>query len=568
MKTTNSLHRKTAATTRNKTLNDPPNGHTALPVTGTGNSSLAHPLLTRHTTTRLSKTTSDASEGASSRSFGFFRRRVRRLFHHEQQDSAIQADRTPEISPIEPYLHLCPDGLHRCYQPLPAVVRFLTVCLATSVAFLSTNRKKMLSGFSFFVIRQTAMLLFKSIAYTLIAQVILQDTLFAYKRPSRVTMKTLMQKYFLPSSLSKYEPITVDAPQAASASNATIQDENPTDPVTLGVHYLRYDNDEDADEDESAAANSKGRSFGAMYFQHGFGASSLSWLPVLPKLAKQMNARVALGHDTVGFGFTDRPKDARWYRPKQAARIAKEIMAKESKASCDEKSAQPVCLVGHSMGSRATLRLATQLPEETPKLIVLSSPALGLIVPKSAKAPPSSFLAKAMGSVSTAMSRKVLSPVLQYVLRRVVGTNGSWRKGLEGAWGDPKKLTEESDVLRYSWPSIGYGWEEGILRFAGAQVLPVDDELDDDFLLMRKVLDLPNTKVLIVLGSKDMVIPTSSVKRFLERVKSSKGENALKSADVPIVELEGLGHCAFEEDREVFCGALEQLVRDHWDKYT
>ena len=441
------------------------------------------------------------------------------------------------------------------------------MCLATSLAVLSTNRKNMLSGFSFFLIRQTAMLLFKSVAYTLIAQIILQDTLFANKRPSRVTMKTLVQKHFLPSSLSKYEPITVDAPQPASASNTTIQDESPIDPVTLGVHYLQYDNDEEEDEDETAVGNSKGRFFGAIYFQHGFGASSLSWLPVLPKLAKQMNARVALGHDTVGFGFTDRPKDARWYRPKQAARIAKAILAKESQASSDEtqQTAQPVCLFGHSMGSRATLRLATQLPEETPKLIVLSSPALGLIAPKSPKAPPSSFLAKTMSSISTSISRKVLNPVLQCVLRRVVGTNGSWRKGLEGAWGDPKKLTEDSDVLRYSWPSIGYGWEEGILRFAGAQVLPLDDELDDDFLLMRKVLDLPNTKVLIVLGSKDMVIPTSSVKRFMARVKASTGENTATKADAPIVELEGLGHCAFEEDREVFCVAVEQLLRDHWD---
>jgi len=411
-------------------------------------------------------------------------------------------------------------------------------------------------------------------------------------------MKSLVQKYFLPSSLSKYKPITIDPitqPPAserkgiADSSSTTSSTEN--EPFTLGVHYLQYDNDSieeeekvsEKDDDSGTASasstspsknpnNPKKRSFDAMYFQHGFGASSLSWLPVLPTLAKQMNARVALGHDTVGFGFTDRPKDRRWYRPKQAARIAQAILAQERKATLpsedDTKSGAndapaPICLVGHSMGSRSILRMATQLPRETPKLIILSSPALGLISPNLSKTTtPSSKPAQLASSLSTALSKKVFRPAANYVLSRVVGTRGSWRKGLESAWGDPD-VTEDSDVLRYSWPSIGCGWEEGILNFAGAQVLPVDDELDDDFILMRTVLDLPHTKVLIILGSKDRVIPTRSVERFLEQVVSSEsGEN---NNDVPIVEMEGLGHCAFEEDREAFCETVEQLVRDHWD---
>lgn len=450
------------------------------------------------------------------------------------------------------------------------IVRALTVCLSTFMAFASTNWwKKKLPALSFVLVRQIATFLFKAITCSLVAQVVLQDTLFSSTRPSRVTMKTLVQKYFLPSSLSKYEPITVAPPCISPGINATtIGSELPAnseleESSTLGVHYLQYDND-NSDDDSTKNSNSQ-RSFSAIYFQHGFGASSLSWLPVLPKLAKQMNAKVALGHDTVGFGFTDRPKDARWYRSKQSARIAEAILARESAATSD-KAPAPVCLFGHSMGSRATLRLATQLPSETPKLIVLSSPALGLISPTPYKAPPSSILAKSMASFSkmvSAVSQRILNPSFEYVLRRIIGMDGSWKKGLQGAWGDPSKVNEDSDVLRYSWPSIGYGWEKGILKFAGAQVLPVDDELDDDFLLMRKVLQLPRTKVLIVLGSKDMVIPTSSVERFMERVASS--DKTIDKAQVPIVELEGLGHCAFEEDRETFCNAVEELVKDNWD---
>lgn len=517
-------------------------------------------LRSRLSATRLSATTPSAEGGGEAKSNndsiyrGLFRKSVDRFLFRERVLEPIETLQ-PRTSPIEPYLYLVPEGLQRYYRPLPNLLRALVILVVTRTAFLST-RWTNVKGISFRLVRQFAGFLFKAVAWSLLAQMVLQDTLFVDTQPSRVTMKTLMKQYFLPTSLSKYQPITINpiAPQLDES-----QGTEPHQPFALGVHYLQYDNDEKDDSDTTNDNNK--RSFGAMYFQHGFGASSLSWLPVLPTLAKQMNARVALGHDTVGFGFTDRPRDKRWYRPRQAARIAGAILEQEGSASETDNANNnaPVCLVGHSMGSRSTLRLATQLPADTPKLIILSSPALGLIAPQPPRAPPSSNpAARLASSVSNAISAKLVRPASRYLLRRIIGANGSWKKGLEGAWGEPKKLTEDSDVLRYSWPSIGYGWEEGILDFAGAQVLPADDELDDDVLLLRKVLEQPHTKVLIVLGSRDRVIPTRSVERFLELVGASP-------SDVPIVELEGLGHCAFEEDRETFCDAVEQLVKDHWD---
>ena len=479
----------------------------------------------------------------------------------------------PRISPIEPNLYMIPDVLHRYYQPLPIIARIVTVCLSTWRAFVSTKWTKAPS-FSFLLLRQTAGFLFRSVAWFLIAQTVLQETLFVGSRPSRVTMKTLLQDYFLPSTLSKYNPITIDPiPSITDGSSITSTTENER--YTLGVHYIQYNNtnfseetdaqeeneDSDAETELSTGSNTKRRSFDAVYFQHGFGASSLSWLPVLPAMVQQMNARVGLGHDTVGFGWTDRPRDRRWYRPRQGARIARAILGRETR---DEPS-RPVCLVGHSMGSRATLRLATQLPPETPKLIVLASPALGLIAPRPPREPPSSRPAKLAGAVSAAVARRIVRPVSRYALRRAIGARGFWRKGLESIWGHPERLTEDGDVLRYSWPAVGYGWEEGILNFASAQVLPVDDALDDDYDLMREVLDLPHTKVVIVLGSRDLVIPTKSVERFMERVLSSGSPEEIDQKDVPIVELEGLGHIAFEEDQKTFCEAVEHLVRDHWD---
>jgi pimeloyl-ACP methyl ester carboxylesterase len=144
----------------------------------------------------------------------------------------------------------------------------------------------------------------------------------------------------------------------------------------------------------------------------------------------------------------------------------------------------------------------------------------------------------------------------KYALRRIVGTEGSWKSGLKAAWGDPAKVSD-GDVLRFSWPSIGENWEEGILNFASAQGLPQEDELDDDRTLLQRVLDLPNTKVVVVLGSKDRVVPSTHVKKFME--------NFDRKDRVPIIELDGLGHDAFEEDTEAFCDAVDQLLKSHWD---
>jgi pimeloyl-ACP methyl ester carboxylesterase len=470
-----------------------------------------------------------ASEGANK--IGVFRRGIRRFFNDIEEEMSFPA--VPVVSPIDPYLHMFPKGLHTCYRPLPRLVQGLNVLLATWMAIVSTSWKKHQLPVSYFYwIRKAAMVLLKAAVYSLVTQIALQESIFkARLGPSRVSTQTLMQKYFLPTSLSKYEPIHMGSLGPPSLSG---------DKTSLGVHYLQYDNQEESDD--------AGRKFDAVYFQHGFGASSLSWLPVFPSLTKQLGANVALGHDAVGFGFTDRPTDPLWYTPLQSARIAQAIL--ESKVS----KTDAVCLVGHSMGSRSIVRLATRLPSETRKLIILSSPALGLL-----KSPPPGTAPKKPSRVV----KSLLKPAFKWVLRKVVGTPNAWKKGLQGAWGNSSKVQEHSEVLRYSWPSIGSGWEDGLLRFAKAQMLPMENELDDDLVAFRKVLEDPNAQILIVLGSKDKVVPTLSVRAFLEKVRQSQPYR-----EPVVVELDGLGHCAFEEDCETFCKTVEDLVAGHWDILT
>ena len=249
-------------------------------------------------------------------------------------------------------------------------------------------------------------------------QTILQDI---FLPPSRITISTLLQRYFLPSPLSNYETMALP-----------IHDKE----IQLGVHYLKYHyNHEHASQQVDSDPGTK-RGLDVLYVNHGFGASSLSWLPALPKLVQRCKARVGLGHDAPGFGFTERPNDIEPYQLSSSATIGTQLIQQQSqdqqpamRQAADRLTApKAVALFGHSMGSITTLHMALQLPKETAKLIVLCSPALGLgptgqrrnqeasstLLPKKAK----QILFR---PISQFIARLVVNPIFGYILRRLVG---------------------------------------------------------------------------------------------------------------------------------------------------
>ncbi len=121
----------------------------------------------------------------------------------------------------------------------------------------------------------------------------------------------------------------------------------------------------------------------------------------------------------------------------------------------------------------------------------------------------------------------------------------SWRQGLKGAvWGNPDSV-RDSDVLRYQWPSIGKGWERGLLKFASAQ------RRYDDHALLQQVLDLPNTTVAIVIGSRDRVISPEITLKFL---------SDFQDYNLNVVQLQNMGHNSFEEDVETFITTVEKIL--------
>jgi pimeloyl-ACP methyl ester carboxylesterase len=240
----------------------------------------------------------------------------------------------------------------------------------------------------------------------LLAQVSLQEV---FCRPSRISMRDLGRKYHLPSAISKYESLHVP-------------DSNGSATAPIGVHYLKY-----SKKKEIKGGGSIIPLVDAVYVHHGFGASSLSWLPTLPSLVHRLGARVGLGHDMVGFGFTDRRGGLDWYTTDASARISRAVFAKET---LHGKSPDSVAVFGHSLGAIGALKMALQLPRETSKFIILCAPALGLMsgrFPEKEEESPSKRehssgpLRGLRTGVFSFLRKTVAFPLGGYVLRRAVG---------------------------------------------------------------------------------------------------------------------------------------------------
>jgi len=440
----------------------------------------------------------------------------------------VMVDIDPEKHPENPLLYLIPEDLRPTYRPLPRLVQTAVILASAYFSAVSTWER-----FTFIQplailrklrpappLRELIAFATKTILGALIVQLSLQEI---FCRPSRISVNNLRERYYLPSTLSQYQNLQV------STKNE--------EPAPIGIHYLKYAN------------GKKGTlKLDAIYVHHGFGASSLSWLPTLPSLVDRLDARVGLGHDMVGFGFTDRQDILDWYTTDSSARISQAVFSKEVEANGYRASA--ALLFGHSLGAIGVLKMALGLPREISKHVILCSPALGLsgnFSEESNENHAPRFFRRVKNRITSFFRSFVIFPTGGYILRRAVGSKNFWRRGLEkAAWGNPDKL-KASDVLRYQWPSIGRGWERGLLQFASAQ------RRNDDISLLREVLNLPNTTVSVIIGSNDKVIRPDLTRDFLAN---------FEGANIRVIELDGLGHTTFEEDVDTFVNAVEGIVND------
>ena len=565
--------------------------------------------------------------------------------HQQTQMQQQRHHRVPRID--EPNLYDIPPNIHPTYRPIPLILRMIiNVSSAILIArikswkhlisILKNVYHHLPSSLSFTQALTTTstsnnniinyMTLLKNVISILLRYFIV-STLFkvtiqevAY-RPSRVTMEYLVENDLLPSTLSCYQDVDVerfddvvddDAAAAAGgeSGNGDASDKEATQKTKrmnhqIGVHSLQYVNPNKYDDTSSSVTSKKANkehdtNIDAISLHHGFGASSLSWLPILPSLVQQLDARVGVAHDSVGFGFTDRPhhdddddSHLEKYSSEMNVGIGFELLKsvhkevedgvpgveKDEKAEEEKngKKRSNIAIFGHSMGAKAALQMALACSkrngsdddvEFNPSLVVLVAPALeGVALPSSSRGKMlvsgKSSRKSSPGSISNKLSqvgssiwvtcRKIFfHHPFRFGLRRLVGgTPNFWRKGLASAWGDPKRLSE-SDVLRFQWPSIGMGWEQGLLDLVrhklSSSSASSSASLNDEQLLHR-VSNMKNTKVVIIYGSKDRIVRFEGA--VAEKVKQ-------EFPNVHLVRMEG-GHDPFEEDVDGFLNELKAV---------
>lgn len=129
-----------------------------------------------------------------------------------------------------------------------------------------------------------------------------------------------------------------------------------------------------------------------------------------------------------------------------------------------------------------------------------------------------------------------------------------WKRGLRQVWGNPDRVTD-SDALRFQWPSVGKGWEDGLLKFTKAQTQYLRS--NNDTSLLEKVLH-PDTNayITVVVGSHDKVVSLNTVRRYLQPFQSQ----------VRVVEMQGMGHDPFEEDVDGFVKTLLQVLSEEKER--
>jgi pimeloyl-ACP methyl ester carboxylesterase len=203
-------------------------------------------------------------------------------------------------------------------------------------------------------------------------------------------------------------------------SNEPTTSTNSPSPVPIGVHFLQYKQSNTDTSHQTTTNNNNNNKYDGIYFHHGFGASSLSWLPVLPtlvhRLGKNNGKSIGIAHDAPGFGFTDRPDGDDIISGRRGglyqygtennvgiglALLQQSLLEEEGNnagdgsgssgatttAGGDGTEAKSIAIFGHSMGSKAALLMALHCHSHTqlqlrPNLVVLVAPALeGLSLP-------------------------------------------------------------------------------------------------------------------------------------------------------------------------------------------
>jgi pimeloyl-ACP methyl ester carboxylesterase len=239
---------------------------------------------------------------------------------------------------------------------------------------------------------------------------------------------------------------------------------------------------------------------------HGYGALIEHWQCLLPLLHEHTPCAI----DLYNFGYSARlnvaPTLEAWIE--QAAHVIEHVLG------------EPAVVVGHSLGGMVTARLALDYPHLVRSIVLVNS--MGLPMQQ-----PSPFEHALFGAIR--------APVVGDLLANVIANSWAVRRGLKHAYHNPKTVTPEL-VEAFSGPLRKPGGARGYLAVTRA--------------LHKLALDVQpgdiQQSALLVWGQEDQAMPADLAARFHREI--------VPQAKVQIIP--ETGHCPFDENPQVFAGAL------------
>jgi pimeloyl-ACP methyl ester carboxylesterase len=249
---------------------------------------------------------------------------------------------------------------------------------------------------------------------------------------------------------------------------------------------------------------------------HGFGGNTFSWRYTTPYFTQRGYRVIAV--DLLGYGLSDKPYNADYSHPAQAARV---------KVIMDRLGIQQATVFGHSMGGSVVTHFAHRYPERVTGL-VLVDPAL--------------FTQSQFRIQGTGLQKALLvyPPVRRYarILLRAYLTGNRAQTMLTSAYGEGNPVLEAA-LQGYADRNAVGQWDEALL-------VSLRDMNRNTLLFPLSELTLPT---LILSGDRDVWVPTETTKA-----------RAAEFGNAQFVLIPNAGHLPAEEQPDILNQTIIQFL--------
>jgi len=247
---------------------------------------------------------------------------------------------------------------------------------------------------------------------------------------------------------------------------------------------------------------------------HGIGDSSLTWLPVISRLAM---THTVIAPDLLGHGGSDKPR----------ADYSVAAYANGMRDLLGVLGVERATLVGHSLGGGVAMQFAYQFPERTERLVLVASGGAGRAVSGALRAAtlPGAHLVMSMLRVPGAHAMVGVGVDLLHRLGSDMGLDAPDLKRVVDALPDQTARTAFIRTLR------------AVVDWRGQVVTMLD----------RCYLSV-GMPTLLVWGSRDSVLPVGH---------AYQAHHAMTGSQLAI--FDGAGHFPFHTDPERFASLVEQF---------